>query len=59
MQNSTAIRSKALALEAAKQDLAAARAAYYPSLSAGLTYTHMYPQPGRPGFHAAPPTRWV
>jgi outer membrane protein len=45
LQNSTSIRSKALALEAARQDLAAARAAYYPSLSAGLTYTHLYPQP--------------
>jgi outer membrane protein len=45
VQNSTAIRSKALALEAAKQDLAAARAAYYPSLSAGLSYTHLFPQP--------------
>jgi outer membrane protein len=45
LQNSTSIRSKALALEAIKQDLAAARAAYYPSLSAGLTYTHLYPQP--------------
>jgi outer membrane protein len=52
VQNSTAIRSKALALEAAKQDLAAARAAYYPSLSAGLTYTHVYPQQGGPGFYA-------
>jgi outer membrane protein len=45
LQNSISIRSKALALEAAKQDLAAARAAYYPSFSAGLTYTHLYPQP--------------
>jgi outer membrane protein TolC len=52
VQNSTAIRSKALALEAARQDLAAARAAYYPSLSAGLTYTHVYPQQGLPGFYA-------
>jgi outer membrane protein len=47
VQNSTGIKSKALAVEAAKQDLAAARAAYYPSLSAGLTYTHMYPQPAQ------------
>ncbi len=53
VQNSTAIRSKALALEAARQDLAAARAAYYPSLSAGLSYTHLYPQQGGPGFYAA------
>jgi outer membrane protein TolC len=52
VQNSTAIRSKALALEAARQDLAAARAAYYPSLSAGLTYTHIYPQPEFSGFPA-------
>jgi len=50
VQNSAAIRSKALALEAARQDLAAARAAYYPSLSAGLSYTHLYPQPSYLGF---------
>jgi outer membrane protein TolC len=50
LQNSTSIRSKSLALEAARQDLAAARAAYYPSLSAGLTYTHLYPQPVVGGF---------
>ena len=52
VQNSTAIRSKALALEAARQDLAGARAAMYPSLSAGLTYTHLYPQPEFSGFPA-------
>ena len=51
VQNITAIRSKALALEAAKQDLAAARSAYYPSLSAGLSYTHLYQKVG--GFPAA------
>ncbi len=51
VQNSTSIRSKALALEAAKQDLDAARAGYYPSLSAGLTFTHISPQPGFPGFY--------
>ncbi len=45
VQNSSAIRSKILALEAARQDLAAARAGYYPSLSAGLTYTHLAPPP--------------
>jgi len=45
VQNSTSIRSKALALEAAKQDLAAARSAYYPSVSAGLSYTHLFEQP--------------
>lgn len=44
VQNSSSIRSKALALEAARQDLASARAAYYPALSASLTYTHLYPQ---------------
>ncbi len=53
VQNSTSIRSKALALEAAKQDLAAAHAAYYPSLSAGLTYTHLAPQPQSMGFYLA------
>jgi outer membrane protein TolC len=52
LANSTSIRSKVLALEAAKQDLAAARAAYYPTLSAGLTYTHLYPQPEIGGFPA-------
>jgi outer membrane protein len=45
LQNSTSIKSKALALAAARQDLAAARAAYYPSLSTDLSYTHLYPQP--------------
>jgi len=54
LQNSVSIRSKALALEGAKQDLAAARAAYYPSLSAGLTYTHIYPQPQSSGFYVSP-----
>ncbi len=53
VQNSTSIRSKALALQAAKQDLAAARAAYYPSLSAGLSYTHISPQPESMGFRVA------
>ena len=45
VQNSSGIKSKALAMEAAKQDLAAARAAYYPAISAGLTYTHLFEQP--------------
>jgi outer membrane protein TolC len=48
LQNSTAIKSKALALEAAKQDLAAARSAYYPMVSAGLSYTHLFEQPSSP-----------
>jgi len=45
LQNSASIKSKALALEAAKQDLAAARSGYYPSISASLTYSHLFPQP--------------
>jgi outer membrane protein TolC len=48
VQHSTGIRGKALALEAAKQDLAAARSAYYPSLSAGLSYAHLFEQPSSP-----------
>ena len=47
MQNSTGIKSKALALAAARQDLAAARAAFYPSVTAGLTYTHLFEQPSQ------------
>jgi outer membrane protein TolC len=53
VQNSSAIRAKALALEAARQELASARAGYYPSLSAALSYTHLAPQPGSPGFYLA------
>jgi outer membrane protein TolC len=32
-------------VEAARQDLAAARSGYYPSISAGLSYSHLFPQP--------------
>jgi outer membrane protein len=45
LQNSVSIKSKALAVEAAKQDLAAARAAYLPTVTAGLSWTHMFEQP--------------
>lgn len=40
LANSTAIRSKQLAVAAAQADLAAAKSAYYPSLSAGATWTY-------------------
>ncbi len=51
LQNSASIKSKALAMEAAKQDLAAARSGYYPSVSASLSYSHLYPQPESFGFY--------
>lgn len=47
LANSTAIRSKQLAVAAAQADLAAAKSAYYPSLSAGATWTYFSdPFPG-------------
>jgi outer membrane protein len=45
LANSTSIRTKELAVAAAQADLAAARSAYYPSLSAGLSYMHQFEQP--------------
>ncbi len=42
LANSTGIQSKRLALAAAQADLAAARSAYYPSLSAGASWTHFF-----------------
>ncbi len=42
LANSTAIRSKQLAVAAAQADLAAAKSAYYPSLSAGASWTHLF-----------------
>jgi len=45
LANSTAIRSKQLAVAAAQADLAAARAGYYPSVSAGASWTHLFEQP--------------
>ena len=40
--DSTAIRSKQLAVAAAQADLAAAKAGYYPSVSAGANWTHLF-----------------
>ena len=45
LENSTAIASKRAAVAAAQEDLKAARAGYYPSLSAGVTYLHLFPTP--------------
>jgi len=45
LANSTAIRSKQLAVAAAQADLAAAKSAYYPSLSAGANWTHLFDPP--------------
>jgi len=45
LQNSTAIASKRAAVAAAQEDLKAAKAGYYPSLSAGVSYTHLFEQP--------------
>ncbi|MBN2551708.1 MAG: TolC family protein [Spirochaetales bacterium] len=42
LANSTAIQSKKLAVAAARADLAAARAGYYPSVSAGVSWTHVF-----------------
>jgi outer membrane protein TolC len=40
LSNSTAIKSKQLAVAAAQADLAAGKSAYYPSLSAGASWTY-------------------
>jgi outer membrane protein len=45
IKNSTTIQSKGIAVGAAKAALAASRASYYPSVSAGATYTHLFKQP--------------
>jgi outer membrane protein TolC len=52
LQNSTSIKSKALAMEAARQDLVAARSGYYPSLSASASWSHLFERPFQefPGF---------
>jgi len=42
LKNSTAIQSKVLAMGAAQADLAAAKSAYYPNITAGATWTHMF-----------------
>jgi outer membrane protein TolC len=42
LANSTTTRSKQLALAAAQADLAAAKAGYYPSVSAGVTWAHLF-----------------
>ena len=47
LANSTAIKSKQLAVAAAKADLAAAKSGYYPSLSVGASWTYFSdPFPG-------------
>ena len=47
LANSTAIKSKQLAVAAAQADLAAAKSGYYPSLSAGASWTYFSdPFPG-------------
>ena len=40
--NSTTIQSKKLAVAAAQADLAAAKSGYYPSVSAGVSWTHLF-----------------
>jgi len=42
LTNSTAVKSKQLAVAAAQADLGAAQSAYYPSLSAGASWTHLF-----------------
>ena len=42
LTNSTTIQSKQLALAAAQADLAAAKAGYYPTVSAGVSWTHLF-----------------
>jgi outer membrane protein len=48
LENGTAIASKRAALAAAQEDLRAAKAGYYPSVSAGLAWTHLFEQPKSP-----------
>jgi outer membrane protein len=50
LANSTSIQSKKLAVAAAQVDLAAARAGYYPAVSAGASWTHLFEQPYLSGF---------
>jgi outer membrane protein TolC len=45
LTNSTAIKSKQLTVAAAQTDLGAAKSAYYPSLSAGASWTHLFDPP--------------
>ena len=45
LANSTAVKSKQLAVAAAQADRAAARSAYYPSLSTGASWTHLFDPP--------------
>ncbi|HEB10539.1 MAG TPA: TolC family protein [Spirochaetales bacterium] len=42
LKNSTAIQSKVLGIGAAEADLAAAKSAYYPNITAGAAWTHMF-----------------
>jgi outer membrane protein len=45
LENSTAIASKRAAVAAAQEDIKAARAEVYPSVSAGLSWTQLVPSP--------------
>ena len=45
LTNSTSVKSKQLAVAAAQADLGAAKSAYYPSLSAGASWTHLFDPP--------------
>jgi len=45
LANSTTIQSKRLAVAAAQADLVAAKAGYYPSVSAVASWTHLFEQP--------------
>jgi outer membrane protein TolC len=55
LTNSTSIKSKRLAVAAAQADLAAAKAGYFPSVSAGASWTHMFDQSGPPYFSGSDP----
>jgi outer membrane protein TolC len=48
LSNSTTIQSKRLAVATAQADLAAAKAGYYPSVSAGVNWTHLFEKPLTP-----------
>ncbi len=55
LKNSSSIQAKVNSLAAAKVKLAGARSAYFPTLSVGLSWTHLFEQPEIPagGYAAA------
>ena len=53
LANSSTIQSKKLAVAAAQADLAAAKAGYYPSVSAGVNWTHLFEKPLTPFGYAS------